>query len=212
MCSASSLKIRSEHPSAETRRCQTSQPRFRSSPLLRLTCEFSGRIASTQIHNEVTMNPTTLIIIFIILIVVFGLVVLLLGGGLNTKLSFIETRLGVAGDTLVSITQSALSEANSITGQAFDFANTVVNDLNAILQAIANSIAQILQTLGAAFIDVINTVASIFETQNAALTAEIQALFSGLLIPIFDTINNIINTIVSVVVTTIGTFNPNKCP
>jgi hypothetical protein len=156
-------------------------------------------------------SASTLILYFILILVIMTLVLYLLIGALRGNITFISTRLGVAGDTLASLGNSALSEANSIAGQVLDFANLIVTNINQVLQAAANSFNQIITTLGIAIVDFINFISFYVQGQNAVLVSSMNALFEGLLNPIIDTITNIINTVTTIAVALIGTFNPSNC-
>lgn len=157
------------------------------------------------------VSATELILYFLILLVVAVLVLYLLINGVSSRAFFISSRLDVASDTLQSLANSALSEAQSIIGQAFDFANIIVDDINRVLQAISQSIAQIITTLGQALVDVINFIASYFEASNAALVSEINGFFNGLVYPIFDTIEQSVRTIITIGNALYQTFNPSTC-
>jgi hypothetical protein len=156
-------------------------------------------------------SASSLILYFILILVIATLAMYLLLGSLSGGLSFVSTRLGVAGDTLYSLASSALSSANSIAGQVLDFANIIVTDINLVLQAAASAFNQIISTLGIAVVDLINFISFFVQGQNASLVSSLNALFNGLLEPIVDTITNIINTVTTIAVALIGTFNPLNC-
>jgi hypothetical protein len=156
-------------------------------------------------------SASQLILYFILILVVTVVVLYLLMGTITGKTAFISSRLGVAKDTLTSIANSAISEAESIIGQAFDFAKIVYSDVNTVLQAIAKSMAQIIDTIGVTLVDLINFIVVYHQASNGALVKEINGFFSGLVIPIFDTFENIVRFIVTIATALYQTFNPTSC-
>lgn len=143
------------------------------------------------------LSAPTLIALVIAFLVLVILVLYFLLAGITNNFGYITSRFGVAKSTLLSLGNGAISEAESVVGQAFDFANQVVSDVDLVAQAYANSFAQVIETVGQALVDVINFIAAYFEASNGALTAEINGFFSGLLVPVFDTIENIITTVIT---------------
>jgi predicted PurR-regulated permease PerM len=157
--------------------------------------------------------PTTteLIVLFILVLIITVVVLYILIGGTSNSVSFVTSRLGLAKDTLTTLANSALSEANSVIGQALDFATLAVSDINIVLQAAANAFSQLVGTIGQVIVDAIVFIATYFEASNTALTNEINGFFTGLLDPIFDTISNAITTISAIIVALFRTFNPTTC-
>jgi phage-related protein len=129
-------------------------------------------------------------------------------GNVQSKATFISTRLGSAFNFINSFVGQTSAQIQDGIETSTSFLNHIWGDIDTALQAAVNSFDQLIDTIGSALVDVINFIATGFQQWTQNTEFEINQWFSNLLQPLTDSLTLIIQTVAQIIGDFVGVFNP----